>query len=173
MDAEILILRHQLKVLRRRSPKRVALSSVDRLVFVGLYRFDLAAGDSNPLASRGFPTISALEIRTARGPAKDSRGHSQVHSRDERCQPLVGIATDSRRTAQAGALGEVATAALPDTILGWYRRLVASKFDGSGARRAPGRPPIGNEIEELVVRMANENRSWGYDRIVGALANLP
>jgi len=70
------------------------------------------------------------------------------------------------------ALGEVATAAPPDTILGWYRRLGARKFDDSGARRAPGRPPIGKEIEELIVRMANENRSWGYDRIVGALANL-
>ena len=70
------------------------------------------------------------------------------------------------------ALGEVATAALPGTILGWYRRLVARKFDGSRARRAPGRPPIGKEFEELIVRMAKENRSWGYDRIVGALANL-
>jgi putative transposase len=70
------------------------------------------------------------------------------------------------------ALGEVATAALPDTILEWYRRRVARKFDDSGVRRAPGRPPIGKEIEELIVRMANENRSWGYDRIVGALANL-
>ena len=70
------------------------------------------------------------------------------------------------------ALGEVATAALPDTILGWYRRLVARKFDGSRVRRAPGRPPISKEIQELIVRMAKENRSWGYDRIVGALANL-
>ena len=70
------------------------------------------------------------------------------------------------------AFGEVATAALPDTILGWYRRLVARKFDGSRVRRAPGRPPISKEIQELIVRMAKENRSWGYDRIVGALANL-
>jgi putative transposase len=70
------------------------------------------------------------------------------------------------------ALGGVAAAALPDTILGWYRRLVACKFDGSRARRALGRPPIGKEIEELIARMTKENRSWGYDRIVGALANL-
>jgi putative transposase len=70
------------------------------------------------------------------------------------------------------ALGEAATAALPDTILAWYRRLVARKFDGSRARRTPGRPRIDREIEELIVRMAKENRSWGYDRIVGALANL-
>ena len=70
------------------------------------------------------------------------------------------------------ALGEVATAALPDTILAWYRRLIARKFDGSKERRTPGRPRIDREVEELIVRMANENRSWGYDRIVGALANL-
>jgi putative transposase len=70
------------------------------------------------------------------------------------------------------ALGEVATAALPDTILAWYRRLVARKFDGSRVRRTPGRPPIDREVEELIVRMAEENRCWGYDRIVGALANL-
>jgi hypothetical protein len=38
LQAEILVLRHQLNVLRRRSPKRVALSNIDRLVFVGLYR---------------------------------------------------------------------------------------------------------------------------------------
>ena len=39
-------------------------------------------------------------------------------------------------------------------------------------RKAPGRPMIDPELEALIVRMAQENRSWGYDRIVGALANL-
>src|SRR5258705_13059585 len=70
------------------------------------------------------------------------------------------------------ALAEVATVARPDTILAWYRKLVASKFDGSKARRGPGRPRITREVEQLIVRMAEENRDWGYDRIVGALANL-
>jgi transposase InsO family protein len=60
----------------------------------------------------------------------------------------------------------------PDTIMGWYRKLVARKFDGSKSRRYPGRPRIDGKIEELVVRMARENSSWGYDRIVGAMANL-
>ncbi len=50
--------------------------------------------------------------------------------------------------------------------------LVAQKFDGSPQRKAPGRPPIDPELEALVLRLARENRSWGYDRIVGALANL-
>src|SRR5262245_36329691 len=69
-------------------------------------------------------------------------------------------------------LGEVANVARPDTILAWYRKLVARKFDGSKARRSPGRPRIRREVEQLIVRMAEENRDWGYDRIVGALANL-
>ena len=40
------------------------------------------------------------------------------------------------------ALAEVATVARPDTILAWYRKLVAGKFDGSKARRGPGRPRV-------------------------------
>ena len=70
------------------------------------------------------------------------------------------------------ALAEVACVAKPDTILGWYRRLVAQKFDGSKQRQYPSRPPVSAEVEGLVVRMARENSGWGYDRIVGALANL-
>ena len=69
-------------------------------------------------------------------------------------------------------LAEVATVAQPDTILAWYRKLVARKFDGSKARQGPGRPRIKREVEQLIVRMASENRDWGYDRIAGALANL-
>jgi putative transposase len=70
------------------------------------------------------------------------------------------------------ALEEVAHIVKPDTILGWHRTLVAQKFDGSQPRKTLGRPRIDQELEALVVRMAQENRSWGYDRIVGALANL-
>jgi len=69
-------------------------------------------------------------------------------------------------------LEEVAATAKPDTILGWYRKLIANKFDGSKTRRSHGRPKMDEETENLVVRMAKENPSWGYDRIVGALANL-
>jgi putative transposase len=67
---------------------------------------------------------------------------------------------------------QVSTAAQPDTILAWYRRLVARKFDGSPSRRGPGRPRIDQGVDGLIVRMARQNRSWGYDRIVGARANL-
>ena len=68
-------------------------------------------------------------------------------------------------------LQEIARGAQPDTLLAWYRQLVAHQFDGAGRRGSPGRPRISPEVETLVVRMARENRGWGYDRIVGALAN--
>ena len=70
------------------------------------------------------------------------------------------------------ALDDVASIVKPETILGWHRRLVAKKFDGSKNRQYPGRPRVDADIEELVVRLAKENKSWGYDRIAGALANL-
>src|SRR5215469_15060795 len=88
--------------------------------------------------------------------------------------------TDSQRATLAEiakrlgrkALQKVANIAKPDTLFAWYRRLVAHKFDGSKQRRAVGRPRIDPELENLVVRLARENSGWGYDRIVGALANL-
>ena len=70
------------------------------------------------------------------------------------------------------ALQEITRVAKPDTLLAWYRQLVAHKFDGSRRRGYPGRPRISPQVEALVVRFARENRGWGYDRIVGALANL-
>ena len=59
----------------------------------------------------------------------------------------------------------------PDTILRWYRRLVAKKYDGSKTRR-PGRPPTKPDIAALVSRMATENPTWGYTRIRGGLKHL-
>src|SRR3981081_120112 len=51
-------------------------------------------------------------------------------------------------------LADVATIARPDTILGWYRKLVACKFDGSKARPGPGRPRIKREVEEVIISIA-------------------
>src|ERR671913_2286401 len=55
------------------------------------------------------------------------------------------------------ALKEVARVAKPDTIVAWYRRLIAQKFDGSKQRSYPGRPRVGQEVTDLIVRMAQEN----------------
>jgi transposase len=67
-------------------------------------------------------------------------------------------------------LGEVATIVTPDTILRWHRQLIASKW--TYATRRGGRPGVLAEIRRLVVRMAEENPTWGYTRIVGALKNV-
>jgi transposase len=69
-------------------------------------------------------------------------------------------------------LQQVATIVSPDTILRWHRELVARKFDGSRFKKGPGRPRIRKETEALVVKFAQENRRWGYDRIVGEMRKL-
>jgi putative transposase len=85
---------------------------------------------------------------------------------------------DQRRRLAAKAkklgrrlLSQVATIVTPETLLAWHRKLIAKKYDGS-KQRGPGRPRTPDEIQQLVVRMATENRDWGYRRIQGALANL-
>jgi hypothetical protein len=70
------------------------------------------------------------------------------------------------------ALEEIATIVKPDTILAWHRKFVAQKFDGSKQRRSPGRPRVDKELEDWIVKMAKDNRGWGYDRIAGSLADL-
>jgi len=68
-------------------------------------------------------------------------------------------------------LREIGSIVSPDTLLAWHRHLIARKYDGH-LRRGPGRPPVTADIRQLVVRVATENRDWGYTRIQGALANL-
>jgi putative transposase len=67
-------------------------------------------------------------------------------------------------------LRDVATIVTPDTILRWHRQLVARKW--TYAKRRGGRPGVLAEIRRLVVRMAEENPTWGYTRILGALKNV-
>src|SRR5207237_7945652 len=85
---------------------------------------------------------------------------------------------DQRRRLAARArkigrklLNDVATIVTPETLLAWHRRLIAKKYDGSANRRA-GRPRTAAEIAALVLRMARENRSWGYRRNQVALSNV-
>jgi transposase InsO family protein len=87
--------------------------------------------------------------------------------------------TDGQRrrlAAKAKAIGrkglfEISTLVTPATLLRWYRRLIAKKYDGSKARKA-GRPKTAAAIEQLIVQMARDNARWGYTRIQGALRNL-
>lgn len=80
---------------------------------------------------------------------------------------------EKAKTVGRDALGQLGTIVTPDTLLRWYRKLVAAKYDGSCVRRGkPGRPRTRQSIAELVTDMARGNPSWGYTRIRGALYNL-
>ncbi len=95
-----------------------------------------------------------------------ARGRPRLN--DSQRRPLAEIARKLGRKA----LQEISTIVTPDTLLRWHRRLIARKYDGSKARTSPGHPRVSREIEDLVVTLARENRTWGYDRIADALANL-
>ncbi len=70
-----------------------------------------------------------------------------------------------RLAAKARSIGRkglfaIGTLVTPDTLLRWYRKLIARKYDGS-KRRKVGRPRTAGEIEELILRMARDNPRWG------------
>jgi putative transposase len=96
------------------------------------------------------------------------RGHVRGRLRltDEERQRLA------RHGHQLGRrrLSEIATIVTPDTILRWHRQLIARKW--TCAKRRGGRPGVLVEIRRLVLRMAEENPTWGYTRILGALKNV-
>src|SRR5215510_14630164 len=98
--------------------------------------------------------------------------------REQLSEMRLRFTDDQRRRLAAKAkglgrklLGELGTIVTPETLLAWHRRLIAKKYDGS-KRPGPGRPRKADQIAALVVRLARENRAWGYRRIQGALANL-
>jgi transposase InsO family protein len=80
------------------------------------------------------------------------------------------LATAAKKLGRK-ALRQLDTLVTPDTLLRWYRRLVARKYDSS-AQRESARPRRKPDIVELVLRMAKQNPTWGYTRIRGALHNL-
>src|SRR5437867_3623797 len=103
------------------------------------------------------------ENRTLRGQLNGGR---RLRVADEQRRRLA------RRGKRLGrrVLSQVATIVSPDTILRWHRELIARKW--TYAMRRSGRPGILAEIRRLIVRMAEENPTWGYTRIRGALKNL-
>ena len=84
----------------------------------------------------GPRTAGAKEYLTAENRILKARLNGRLKLSDAERSTLGEIGHRLGRTA----LAEVATVAKPDTILAWYRKLVAHKFDGSKARRGPGRP---------------------------------
>ncbi len=54
----------------------------------------------------------------------------------------------------------------PSTVMGWYSKLIAEKYDSTGPhQKTRGRKPISDELKELILRLADQNPTWGYKRI--------
>ncbi len=99
-----------------------------------------------------------------------ARPQSKYRDRSE-----THVTTEGREKGKAlgrKTLRELTTIVTPDTILRWHRELVAQKWDYSHKRKSVGRPRIRQIIVDLIPRFAAENKTWGYDRIQGALANV-
>jgi hypothetical protein len=106
--------------------------------------------------------------------------HVEVNAR-KTCRRQLGtrrlrLTDDDRRQLAArsyrvgrAALREIVTIATPDTLLRWHRRLIARNWTYA---RLPGRGNVLIEIRRLVERMAEDNPTWGYTRIQGALKNV-
>ncbi|AQT69824.1 putative transposase OrfB [Anaerohalosphaera lusitana] len=60
----------------------------------------------------------------------------------------------------------------PDTVMGWYRNLIADKYDGSKHRGKVGRPQVDDEIIALVLELKKQNRRWGYQKITDQIVYL-
>lgn len=98
---------------------------------------------------------------------KEKLGNRKLHFTDAERRRLAVRA----RALGRKLLSELDTLVTPDTLLRWHRELVARKWNHVHKRK-PGRPRTQDELVELILRMAAENPTWGYTRLLGALRNL-
>ena len=138
-------------------------SSMDFLLEPWQFFFAILAGWVNQQQQESIDYL-----RTENAVLKELHGPTRILLNDDQRRRLAvkGKVLGRKR------LEEVGTLFTPDTILRWHRTLFAQKWDHSDKRKPVGRPPVSEEVVELVLRMARENPSWGYDRIQGALANV-
>ncbi len=113
-----------------------------------------------------------IRLRNAYLVAENRMLRQQISGRVQLCDSDRRVRAEIGKKLGKKALEEIATVAKSNTILAWHRKFIGQKGDTSKPHKLAGRPRIDQQIEALVVRMARENRSWGYDRMVGALANL-
>ena len=105
----------------------------------------------------------------------------QVRVLKEQQEKDKRILLDNRQRMRLAAKAEHLTRELleqttvlftPDTVLAWYRKRIAQKYDGSRNCKHPGRPKISQEARDLVIRFKEENPRWGYTRIRDYIVHL-
>jgi hypothetical protein len=113
------------------------------------------------LRSDEFKELEIVVLRHELAVLRRQAGRPELRPADRVC-----LAAASRLLPRSSWRSFVVT---PTTLLRWHRRLVAKRWTYPGG---VGRPPIGDEIRALVLRLARENGSWGYQRIAGELRGL-
>lgn len=98
---------------------------------------------------------------------REKLGKRRLLLNDDQRRRLAVLAHKLGRKALEG-ISEVFS---PDTLLRWHRTLIARKYDGS-KRRGLGRPQISEELRTAIIKIAKDNRDWGYIRIQGQLKYL-
>jgi len=111
--------------------------------------------------SEEFKELEIVVLRHELTVLRRQAGRAELRATDR-----VFLAAASRLLPRSSWRSFVVT---PTTLLRWHRRLVAKRWTYPGR---VGRPPIGSEIRELVLRLARENQQWGYQRIAGELRGL-
>ncbi len=114
-------------------------------------RADVCRGLDEPTAAAAIDYLRE-ENRVLR----EQLGGRRIRFTDDHRRRLASRAKGIGRRA----LSQMATIVTPATLLGWHRKLIARKYDGT-ASRGPCRPRTQDAIESLVVQMAVENRDWG------------
>jgi transposase InsO family protein len=111
--------------------------------------------------SEGFKELEIVVLRHELSVLRRQAGRPQLRPSDR-----LLLAAASRLLPRSRWSSFLVT---PTTLLRWHRRLVARRWTYSSRI---GRPPVGGEIRELVLRMARENPRWGYQRIAGEIDGL-
>ena len=107
------------------------------------------------------------EVRVLKDVVATLTGSHRIPLNDDQRRQLAIAGKD----LTAKERSEVCEIVKPATILAWFRRLVAKKYDGS-EKRSPGRPRTTSEIRNLVLELARDNPSWGYTKIRDVLRAL-
>ena len=114
-------------------------------------------------------------LESHRVPQGASQGLKEQQEKDKRIllndRQRIRLAAQAKRLTRR-LLEETAVLFTPEIVLGWYRKLIAQKYDGSKNCKNPGRPRVSQEISDLVIRFKEENPHWGYTRIRGYIVYL-
>ncbi len=134
--------------------------AVDFLVDVVAVRWTTADKDLEILLLR--QQLRVLERKLGQR-AKPSRG--------EKCFLAVLLVQLKQVTGRSRVQLSKILIFTPQTILNWHHELVRRKWTFQHKSQV-GRPPISQEVRQLIIRLAKENTDWGYDRIAGELLKL-